>query len=416
MALFLVGCNGGASSSDVNDPKDDEKPTPEVVTNKYLLPSSVTKYSSMYEKDIDVIKFSYFDDLHGYLKTEVIDYDDLHYKTEEKFVYSDDFKKCEYEKNEYDFDDAKNDFVLNRKRKEERYFLENESIKIICYEFDLDENEYIYEKETGVTYNERGQVLFRYTKRQDEEDETKFYYYDYQLYEYDEDGYQLKYSSYDYEDDNKEVIFVDYYAEYVYTNNRTHCRVDSYYWNGNEYENDGYEEIEISENSGIISFDRQQYSNDNEPGNHNIMKYTENFYPVSVFYGGIPQSTSINLNEYGQIDSYANEDDVGKVQATATYAPNGKEMVESTVHVEHSLGQYTYVTTFERSDIGQATKATRHVSYIDNYEETHDEGEYDEISTIIYSNRTYNKLYGQMDFENELIYDTSFYGFIERIA
>lgn len=411
MALFLVGCNGGTSSNDVNDSKDDENTTPEVIANKYLLPSSVTRYNSLYEKDIDVIKYSYFDDLHGYLKTEVVDYDTAHYKVEEKFIFNDDFKKCEYLKSEYEYNNEKKDYVLNRKQLEEREFLENKSMKTVCYEFDFDKNDFVYDKETGVTYNERGQILLRYTKRQDDDDETKFYYSDYQLYEYDEDGYQLKYSSYDYKDDDSGEFFADYYSEYVYTNNRTHCRVDSYYWYGDKYEKDGYEEIEISKNQGIICFDQQSYDNNDEPGNHNVTKYTEDFYPIYVFYGGIPQSTTINLNEYGQIDNYVNEDDVGKVQASAIYAANGKEMVESTVRSEHSLGQYTYKTTFERSDIGQITKAIREIDYT----ELDSRGIYSEEFTVTYSERTYNKLYEQMDFENELISDASFYGFIERI-
>ena len=415
-SLVLSGCNGPSSSSENKDSEDDS----EVVADdaKKLLPSSVTINSSLYMTDIEKIEFSYFDDLHGYLKTRVVDYgdDDIHYKTEEKFIYSEDFKKCEYLKTEYDFNKEKNDFVLDIKIKEEREFLENGSYKVITYEFDETENKFFYKDEKGITYNERGQILLRYTKHQNEEDETKFYYYDYQTYEYDEEGFELKYCSYDYKEDTGE-FFVDYYNEFTYDQpNHAHCRVDSYYWVDDKYENDGYELIDITNEDGIIVFDRQSYYDDGELGNHNVTKYTEDFYPTYTMYGGMSETTSVALNEYNQIVTYFYEEEgVRKTEGSAVYGLEGKEMTEATLNIEYSLGTYTYNTVFERSSAGQIENATSPCVYIENAVEPIHET-YDEVFTVTYSNRIFDKLYDQMDFENELVDAAAGYYFVERIA
>ena len=403
--FLLAGCSGGNSEKAPENEKDKEPETPSeditpeedppIVENKYFLPSHIEEYDSSFDSIIKTVDFEYDEDLLGYKKTTLIDYENK-YKTVETYKFSKDFSKLTYTKIEYDF--YNNEFAFIDRIKYIYTFKENNSYEVTRYTAEDETSEFVFSSIYGKVYNSLGLLTNSYVIEED--DNGKLCYEDNIVYTYDDNGYPLKNEYYGYEDEEKTKPMVEFYDEYVYENNeRKKAVMNSYEYNYDtkEYEKSDYTDVNITIENGLTKFDEQIYSLEGEELNHNVFKYTEDHRRVYCYYGGMNEEDILEFYDNGSISKYTYKDSNTTLVSTFEYNEL-KDISKSTTNEAHGTISNSYVSNFTYNNLNQLDEILMDINYVDSTES----GSYSRKLKVTYSTLKNDDLLSHMDYQGDI--------------
>lgn len=378
--------------------------------NKYYLPMRIVENDYDYNFTTETT-YVYDDDLLGYTETSISTEGDSREKAVISFRFNEDFTQYTYIKKMYNAVNSAN-YTLLGGEKEEIALGENGSYQCLCYDLDPETNVYMPTKDKTKVFDAYGRELLAITKKYDEEEKI-WYYTNYEIFAYNEQGYQTKYESRGYLDDTvieDDAMGIDAYTTFEYNNDFTHCSSKEYFFNYDmqDYEHIYTTEIDIENKDGVRTYDEQMYIENGkdgkrEEGNHNVFKYDSKFRRIYEEYGGVKEKSEYTYNSYDQIAKLHYEEDLYLhcVQDfEATYQPNGGNILSITNTVDYTEDCVSLeVGEFKYNSNNQITDAKQVRTYKDAEGKTPEgyKDSYVQDFKVTYSLRQNDELLARMD-------------------